>query len=196
MLTVRHRTKFFGATLHRFEDDEFVIKMIITGRSPTMRHVSRTHRVAVDWLFDRTNLDSKIQIKYVDTNTNSQTSWQKGISHVMSGNNLHHLFNISHFSPLCCSQNFSLTSCTKTMAKRMQEQEGENKIVAKSKPTTMNLAVSVSTSSSTVQNPIASKSPGILKANFRKDWLSTGKLDAKEQTIKTQRRVLRDGKKM
>ena len=26
---------------------------------PTMRHVSRTHRVAFDWLFDRINLDSK-----------------------------------------------------------------------------------------------------------------------------------------
>ena len=32
-----------------------------------MRHVSRTHRVALDWLFDRINLDSKIQIKYIDT---------------------------------------------------------------------------------------------------------------------------------
>ena len=32
-----------------------------------MRHVSRTHRVALDWLFDRINVDSKIQIKYVDT---------------------------------------------------------------------------------------------------------------------------------
>ena len=25
-----------------------------------MRHVSRTHRVALDWLFDRINLDSKM----------------------------------------------------------------------------------------------------------------------------------------
>ena len=32
-----------------------------------MRHVSRTHRVAPDWLFDRINLDSKVQIKYIDT---------------------------------------------------------------------------------------------------------------------------------
>ena len=31
------------------------------GRSPTMRHVSRTRRVALDWLFDnRINLDPKI----------------------------------------------------------------------------------------------------------------------------------------
>ena len=39
-----------------FEDNEAVIKMIIKGRSPTMRHVSRTHRVALEWLFDRINL--------------------------------------------------------------------------------------------------------------------------------------------
>ena len=55
------------ALLYVFEDIEAVIKMIFKGRSPTMRHVSRTHRVAFDWLFDRINLDSKIQIKYIDT---------------------------------------------------------------------------------------------------------------------------------
>ena len=55
------------ALLYVNEDNEEVIKMIIKGRSPTMRHVSRTHRVALDWLFDRINLDSKIQIKYIDT---------------------------------------------------------------------------------------------------------------------------------
>ena len=55
------------ALLYVLEDNEAVIKMIIKGRSPTMRHVSRTHRVALDWLFDRINLDSKIQIKYIDT---------------------------------------------------------------------------------------------------------------------------------
>ena len=89
-------------------------------------------------------------------------------------NNLLHLFNISHFSSLCCAQKFSLTSCTRTMAKKMQEQEGEERIVAKSKPTTMNLAVSVSTSSSTVNSPIASTSPETLKAPCRTDWLSSG----------------------
>ena len=55
------------ALLYVFEDNEAVIKMIIKGRSPTMRQVSRTHRVALDWLFDRINLDPKIQIKYIDT---------------------------------------------------------------------------------------------------------------------------------
>ena len=53
--------------LHIFADDEAVIKMIIEGQSPTVRHVSRTHRVALGWLFDRINLDPQIQIKYDDT---------------------------------------------------------------------------------------------------------------------------------
>ena len=47
------------AIVYVFEDTEAVIKMIIKGRSPTMGHVSRTHRVAFHWLFDRINLDPK-----------------------------------------------------------------------------------------------------------------------------------------
>ena len=50
------------ASLFVFEDNEAVIEMIIKGRRPTMRHVSRTHRVALDWLFDRINLDPQIHI--------------------------------------------------------------------------------------------------------------------------------------
>ena len=41
------------ALLYVFEDNEAVTKMITKGRSPIMRHDSRTHRVALDWLFDR-----------------------------------------------------------------------------------------------------------------------------------------------
>ena len=56
-----------SAMLYVFENNEAVSKMTIKGQSPTMRHVSRTHRVALDWLFDRINLDPKIQIRYIDT---------------------------------------------------------------------------------------------------------------------------------
>ena len=49
--------------LYICEDNEAVIKMVIKGRNPILRHVSRTHRVALDWLFDRINFDPKIQIK-------------------------------------------------------------------------------------------------------------------------------------
>ena len=74
------------ATLYVFEDNEAVIKMMIKGRSPTMRHVSWSHRVALDWLFYRINLDTK-KIKYVTLtpNINSQTFWPKVISHVTNG---------------------------------------------------------------------------------------------------------------
>ena len=47
--------------LYVFEDTEAVIKIVIKGRSPTMRHVSRTHRVALDWLFDRIGRFSRIE---------------------------------------------------------------------------------------------------------------------------------------
>ena len=73
------------ALLFVFEDNEAVIKMIMKGRSPTMRHVSRTHRVALYWLFDRINLDPKSKSNTSTPKTNSHTSWQRGISHVMTG---------------------------------------------------------------------------------------------------------------
>ena len=69
------------ALLYVLEDNEAVIKMIIKGRSPTMRHVSRTHRVALDWLFDRINLDPKIQIKYIDTKNQLADILTKGQFH-------------------------------------------------------------------------------------------------------------------
>ena len=65
-----------------FQDNEAVIKMIAKGRSPTLRHVSRTHRVTLDWLF-KINLDSKIQIRYIDTK--HQLVDQGVISHVTNG---------------------------------------------------------------------------------------------------------------
>ena len=34
-----------------FEDNESVIKMVVKGRSPALGHVSRTHRVDLDWIF-------------------------------------------------------------------------------------------------------------------------------------------------
>ena len=67
--------------LYVFEDNEAVIKMIIKERSPTVRHVSRTNRVALDWLFDRINLDPKIQIKYIDTKKPTRRHTDQGKFH-------------------------------------------------------------------------------------------------------------------
>ena len=49
------------------EDNDAVIKMCVKGRSPNMRHVQRTHRVDLDWLFERIMRDKAISIKYVNT---------------------------------------------------------------------------------------------------------------------------------
>ena len=38
-----------SAMFYVFEDTDAVIKMTVKDQSPTMRHVSRTHRVALDW---------------------------------------------------------------------------------------------------------------------------------------------------
>ena len=113
------------ALLYVFEDNEAVIKMIITGRSPTMRHVSRTHRVALDELFDRINLDTKIQIKYIDTKKQFSDILTKGNFTRDEWNHLLCSFNISHFSSINCSE---------VMLKRTQKDSGEERVTEKSKP--------------------------------------------------------------
>ena len=121
-----------NAMLYVLEDTEAVTKMITKGRSPTMRHVSRTHRVALDLLFDRIYLGSKIQVRYIDTKHQLADILTEGNFTRDEWNNLLHLFNISHFSSTCYAKNSSLISCPKTMAKRMQEEKGEEIIVAES----------------------------------------------------------------
>ena len=90
-----------------------------------MRHVSKTHRVALDWLFDRINLDSKSQIKHVDTKNPLADMLTKGNFTRDEWNHLLCLFNINHFSSTVCSE---------SMAKRTQKDSGEERVTAKSKP--------------------------------------------------------------
>ena len=142
------------AMLYIFEDNEAVIKMIFKGRSPTMRHVSWTHRVALDSSFDRINLDPKIQIKDVDTKNQLADTLTEGNFSRDERNNLLHLFNISIFSS---------ASCFGSMSKRMQQGTGEERIVAKSKPT-LNLVSRTAASSPTAPSSSASSRPGILTA--------------------------------
>ena len=83
-----------------------------------MRHVSRTHRVALDWLFDRINLNPTIQIKYIETKSQLADILTKGNFTRVEWNHLLCLFNISHF--------FS-TICSEAMAKRLQQDSGEER---------------------------------------------------------------------
>ena len=90
-----------------------------------MRHVSRTHRVALDWLFDRINLDPKFQIKYIDTKNQLADMLTKGNFTRDEWNHLLCLFTISHFSSAVCSEG---------MAKRMQQDSGHSEVEANDEP--------------------------------------------------------------
>ena len=81
-----------------------------------MRHVSKTRRVALNWLFDRINVDSKIQIKHIDTKNQLADILTIGNFTRDEWNHLLNLFNINHFSSTVCSE---------TMAKRSQHDSGE-----------------------------------------------------------------------
>ena len=140
--------------LYVFEDNEAVIKMIISGRSPTLRHVSRTHRVALDRLFDRINLDSQIQIKNIDTKNQLADMLIKGNFTRDEWNNLLCLFNIGHFSSAECSE---------VMSKRTQKESGEGKShskveTSKSRPM-MNLVSRCSERTPVALSSTASESP-------------------------------------
>ena len=110
-----------------------------------MRHVSRTHRVALHWLFDPINFDPKIQIKYIDTQNQLADILTKENFTRDESNYLLTLFNIGHFRS---------TSCIAAMAKRAQQDSGEGRVTAKSRPM-MNLTARTPSfvSSSASANP-------------------------------------------
>ena len=61
-----------------FEDNASVIKMVVKGRSPAMGHVSRTHRVDLDWLYERCRVDPSIRIRFVPTKSQLADLLTKG----------------------------------------------------------------------------------------------------------------------
>ena len=126
-----------------------------------MRHVSRTHRVALDWLFDRINLDPKIQIKYIDTKNQLADILTKGNFTRDEWNHLLCLFKISHFSSTVCSE---------TVAKRSQHDSGEERVTAKSRPMMSLIARAPSHVSSST-----SVSPGKRSYGNHDSWSSIAK---------------------
>ena len=49
------------------EDNDGVILMILKNRYPMLRHLPRTHKIDVDFLFDILRRDPGLQLKYVPT---------------------------------------------------------------------------------------------------------------------------------
>ena len=106
--------------------------------------------VALDGLFDRINLDPKIQINYIDTENPLADILTKGNFTRDEWNHLLCLFNIGHFSSI---------NCLVVMSKRTQEDAGEEWVTAKSK-SMMNLVSRCSVRDPNVLASTASESPG------------------------------------
>ena len=49
------------------EDNDAVIATVKKGRSTTLRHCSRTQRIALDWLLERLREDNSMTLRYVKT---------------------------------------------------------------------------------------------------------------------------------
>ena len=79
---------FGRASLYCFEDNDAVIKMIVKGRSPNLRHVSRTHRIDLDWLFERISSDPGVFMKWVGTKEQLGDIFTKGSFTADSWNSL------------------------------------------------------------------------------------------------------------
>ena len=156
-----------------FEDRErSSAKRNLMGRSPH-RHVSGTHKVALDWLFDRINLDSEIQIKYIDTKNQLVDMLTKGNFTRDERNHLLRLFKISYFSS---------TNCLEVMSKRTQQDPGSERVTSKSKPM-MNLVSRCSEKNPDVLASTASESPEKTRHECQLFW-------ARELSNITERRDL------
>ena len=171
--------------LYISEDNEAVIKMIIKGSSPTMRHVSRTHRVALDRLFDRINLDPKI--KYVDTRNQLGDMLTKSC---FTRDEWDHLLRLLHmkFSMFSCSH-FLSNRKRSVMSNRAQESTAkEGSEVAK--PRLMNL----------VSRNLLSEDSSARTARGSKSWIRVMFHRASgnwfETATKTQQHIFKSGDKM
>ena len=71
-----------------FEDNDAVLKMIRHGRSNQMRHVARTHRVNLDFLFELCNNDPSIKPRYMHTSYQLADIFTKGSFTAASWRNL------------------------------------------------------------------------------------------------------------
>ena len=105
----------------------------------------------LDWLFDGINLDTEIQIKCIDTKNQLADILTKGSFTRDEWNHLLCLFNISHFSSTVWSE---------TMAKRLQQDSGEERVTAKSRPVISLIARVLSNVSSSTSASLGKRSCG------------------------------------
>ena len=149
-----------GNTTQKHTEQGDLLKNEHEVRSPphTIYKRKQSQRVTLDWLFDRINLDSKIQIKYIDSKNQLADILTEGNFTRDEWTHLLCLFNISHFSSTVCSD---------TMAKRSRQDSGAERVTAKSRPM-MNL---IARTPSFVSSSI-SVSPGKKHYGSQDPWKS------------------------
>ena len=69
----------FSTVLPACEDNEAAIKVVLKRRSPALRHVSITHRVCLDSMFD-VIAEQNVSMKYVSTKNQVADFMTKGFS--------------------------------------------------------------------------------------------------------------------
>ena len=111
----------------------------------------------------------KIQMKYIDPKNQLADMLTKGIFTRDEWNHLLCLFNISHFSSTVCSE---------AMAKRVQQDSGEERVTAKSRPTMSLVARVPSTLSSS-----ASESPGKKSYESQSPWSAKSEKNDRTGTL-------------
>ena len=63
----------------RHDDDKSrFLKMVLKCRAPTLKHVPRTHRINLDWLFERIRTDPGVFLRYVGTKEQIGDMFTKG----------------------------------------------------------------------------------------------------------------------
>ena len=119
------------------------------------------------------NLDTKIQIKYIDTKNQLADILTKGNFTRDEWNHLLTLFNISHFSS---------TASIAAMPKRAQQESGEGRVTAKSRPM-MNLTARTPSFVSSS----ASSNPGRTSYGYQNPERSVPSDDRTEKLVETSR---------
>jgi hypothetical protein len=51
-----------------YEDNEAAIRILQSGKNPTMRHIARTQAIDIEWLHERYSRDGEFDIQYCDSN--------------------------------------------------------------------------------------------------------------------------------
>ena len=110
-----------------------MIKVIIKGRSPTMRRV-KNHRVALDLLFDSINSDPQFQIKYVDTKNQLSDMLTKGTFTRDEWDHLLRLLNIMNLSMFSCSHFLPIRKQSAVSKRAQESTPKEGSAVAKPRP--------------------------------------------------------------